>query len=1715
MNVSNETKIGFVTTSGTVSVGNASTVTTNHRTRITLTAQDGTNGYVYTRPRKLLLNVSTAGHGLTVKIERKTGANGASWTTVGEYTLSGWSGWNDIPLSFATLGGGKNQTTNNWYMRLTFATTSVSSNYATTKTSIIGMRLFGDTCWTQTSNMGETGHLYSYDTAQNATFPAKVTASGGFSGNGASLTNLNASNISSGTIAAARLPKATTNALGVVMLGYSASGKNYAIQADSNNKLYVNIPWTDTKVTQTITSSNATYPLLLAPSGQTATTTTTSYFDSGVTLNPSTNTIAANISGNAGSAEKWISARTITLKGDATGSVSLDGSKNVDLTVTIANDSHTHDTQYLKLSGGILTGDLNLLTGNNDRFLTWKYATATHGADWRIGVLGTGSGDANYFVIQTNHTGSGEEEKPWTTAVQIGMNTPNVTFAGIVTMPSIKLNTARTFITNLASTTAGSFDGSANVSLGVTGVLPLSHGGTDNDLRNATKGSIIYMAADGSGMWYSAVGTSGQLLTSGGSGKPTWTTATNSNTASTVVKRDGSGNFSAGTITAALSGNASTASKWATARNLTIGAKAKSVDGSANVSWSWNEIGVQRSKALAFSNTSHKTFVIPLCELTNSNVSADFFFHGSIYVKRNNILSDWLTRLDIECGKQYNTTDPIYHITVHGGSGIKWTPVTFTYNSIKYFGVKCVVTGAGYEGSTNCYAAGYATNWDIIEYTPIYNNNTSEIINAEIYNSLVELSGTANVTPMTVFHDIRPRETEVFNLGASAHKWNAVYAKTLYGSGANITNLNASNISSGTIAAARLPKATTSALGAVMLGYSASGKNYAIQADSNGKLYVNVPWTDNNTTYTFTNKAVTLAWNTTSTIATIGGVDITVKLPANPNTDTKNTTGSTNTSNKIFLVGATSQATNPQTYSHDTVYVGTDGHLYSNSQKVLNATNYSDYAIPKHRIINSGTTCTENSIPEFNIMAYKDAGIPVHKDMEFASGKNSITVYDNSSSGSVTITRKTDDQKSANNSGYILQFTHTGGASPNHGGFYQTITSRANAIFIQIFRAKLPADCEFALASNSMGTDYKDVWVTSPKGTGRWEWYGRMVLCGSSGTFSSGGHVSVSRSTAPTASAPITWYMSYCTCFDLTKPMGLQYQGITNITRNGTTFTATRADGTTFTFTQQDNNTHYTTRLYTGTSGAIANAVATNPYLTVTDNNTYRNQVRFVGAGLTTINSDASGNITINSSINKTNVTTALGYTPDTPAQVDAKIAALVDSAPSTLNTLNELAAALGDDPNFATTIAASIGSKISSVTASGTAPLTLSASTNSTTKAVTISGSVANASTSASGVVTTGAQTFAGNKMFTGDILLHMADADRSIVFSYANNTTMSPSGSWRLAGLGSGSSDTNYFVIQSGTSSLAGTEVWNNVIRLGQNTFDAAFGGNLYPLTTNTKTLGTSSYKWSDIYSTKVNGYTLAAACAKGVTDSSSASAIGTGTSVPTERDIYYGLPTINGVHNYTSSTTLFAPTSAGTSGYILKSNGSGAPTWLQTLPVANGGTGNTAMTTNRLVWSESASKLTAGYHYASSTKVAINSTSAPTETFYVNGAAKINGALTATSLNLTSFAKTLTLSANTWTDTGISGSNLTTGTYIIQIERGGEYFSGVMSWTTGKDTAPNATECYDEIVLHNAGSIAGSTSHIMARTVRTTSGIKLQICGNMAMSSLTVNIKCAKII
>lgn len=51
--------------------------------------------------------------------------------------------------------------------------------------------------------------------------------------------------------------KATADALGLVKIGYTANGKNYPILLDTDGKMYVAVPWTDTKYTLPAATSAA------------------------------------------------------------------------------------------------------------------------------------------------------------------------------------------------------------------------------------------------------------------------------------------------------------------------------------------------------------------------------------------------------------------------------------------------------------------------------------------------------------------------------------------------------------------------------------------------------------------------------------------------------------------------------------------------------------------------------------------------------------------------------------------------------------------------------------------------------------------------------------------------------------------------------------------------------------------------------------------------------------------------------------------------------------------------------------------------------------------------------------------------------------------------------------------------------------------------------------------------------------------------------------------------------------------------------------------------------------------------------------------------------------------------------------------------------------------------------------------------------------------
>jgi len=81
-----------------------------------------------------------------------------------------------------------------------------------------------------------------------------------------------------------------------------------------------------------------------------------------------------------------------------------------------------------------------------------------------------------------------------------------------------------------------------------------------------------------------------------------------------------------------------------------------------------------------------------------------------------------------------------------------------------------------------------------------------------------------------------------------------------------------------------------------------------------------------------------------------------------------------------------------------------------------------------------------------------------------------------------------------------------------------------------------------------------------------------------------------------------------------------------------------------------------------------------------------------------------SGNVQLSHSGNTTTIPIGGGaHTVATQSYVDTAVSNLVDAAPSTLNTLNELAAAINDDASYASTITTALGNKLDSSTASST----------------------------------------------------------------------------------------------------------------------------------------------------------------------------------------------------------------------------------------------------------------------------------------------------------------------------------------------------------------------------------------------------------------------------
>lgn len=107
------------------------------------------------------------------------------------------------------------------------------------------------------------------------------------------------------------------------------------------------------------------------------------------------------------------------------------------------------------------------------------------------------------------------------------------------------------------------------------------------------------------------------------------------------------------------------------------------------------------------------------------------------------------------------------------------------------------------------------------------------------------------------------------------------------------------------------------------------------------------------------------------------------------------------------------------------------------------------------------------------------------------------------------------------------------------------------------------------------------------------------------------------------------------------------------------------------------------------------------------------------------------------------------------------------------------------------------------------------------------------------------------GNIEATGNIIINTANnVDR---FLHFDSTDSTGGYDWRIGYLGTGADNANYLVFQS--TGNAG-ENWTSALRFGLNDLNATFAGSILPLTNNSKTIGSSSYKWNNIYATTFTG-------------------------------------------------------------------------------------------------------------------------------------------------------------------------------------------------------------------------------------------------------------------
>ena len=194
--------------------------------------------------------------------------------------------------------------------------------------------------------------------------------------------------------------------------------------------------------------------------------------------------------------------------------------------------------------------------------------------------------------------------------------------------------------------------------------------------------------------------------------------------------------------------------------------------------------------------------------------------------------------------------------------------------------------------------------------------------------------------------------------------------------------------------------ATSTTLGLVRIGYPESGKNYPVELNSSNQMYVNVPWTDNNTTYS-AGAGLSLSGTAFSLVkatpTTLGGVKVSSTEISTISTVAATTFGS---QNRIY----------PVQLAYPSGSAGTDGNKVLSVYVPWENTTYSVVSTSKNGLVSMKSALAElayvdkdagdlGSLARFGEMGMLEVSTIVEDDLALVNKSNSWTAYQDFKSG--------------------------------------------------------------------------------------------------------------------------------------------------------------------------------------------------------------------------------------------------------------------------------------------------------------------------------------------------------------------------------------------------------------------------------------------------------------------------------------------------------------------------------------------------------------------------------------------------------------------------------------------------------------------------------------------------------------------------------------------